>query len=84
MRVKEVKKEYEITKSKIDGLNHKLMTLDNLLAQGNLDLLDKLLAEAENTRQELKKLERNKKQYEADFKFLVTGIDKGLGVASYL
>ena len=70
MRCKEAIKNYQRVTSIYKGLENKLFALDNLLSQGDLTLLDKLLAESKDTRQALSKAKAEIKHLESSFKFL--------------
>jgi hypothetical protein len=52
MLCKDIKLDYRILKSKEAGLLDKIRALDKLIAEGNLLLLDKLIAEQTTAREE--------------------------------
>jgi len=70
MLCKEVIKNYRRAKSIEQGLTHKLFTLDNLIEQGDLSLLDKLLTESQSTREQISKIDREIKSLENNYRFL--------------
>lgn len=70
MNCKEAIKDYNIAKSIEAGLNNKLVALDLLIEQGNINLLDKLLQESKTAREHLSKTDHRIKLLESNFRFL--------------